>query len=353
MKQVALIRNTASKYGVLGSMTEALATAFTRLGIENTVYDPRAVLEKVRSNPPDCTWGMNILLDENVLFRPFGVPHVTLSVDTVIHSLPSALDMPHAVQLFVDNSSCEFLTSHGVKKALWFPHAIAQETLDAVRLIPLDERPYDVALIGSYFPKRKGLAPPLSNMVDRALESFFFPFLQESLNAITDIPQLENVEIALRRADRERIVKVLRGRSIHIFTGIEDAVVWTREEPNQNYIFHLPVAFRDVARLCCQSRVVINSSPHIRPGYHERLFLSLASGAITLVERGRLPAWLVDEGRIVEYDSATLESVPHRLIEAQSRPYNREKVLSWLSSEHTWDARLKQLLPSIEGLIAS
>jgi hypothetical protein len=121
----------------------------------------------------------------------------------------------------------------------------------------------------------------------------------------------------------------------------------------QGSTFHPPVDFRDVIHICCQSKVVINSFPHIRKGYHERLFLSLASGAITLVERGRLPAWLVAEGRVVEYDGSSLESVPQRLIEAQSRPYNREKVLSWLSAEHTWDVRLQQLLPVIEADLAS
>ena len=355
MQRIALIRNKVSKYGVLGAMTDSLASAFTRLGIEVSVYDPDTAFEKICDSLPDCTWGINVFLGEDVFFRPFGIPHVNLSVDTLLYSPASALNAPHSTKLFVDNSSCEIMKSLGSEKTLWFPHAIARETIDEIRPLPLNERPYDVSLIGSYFPKGEEIPPPLSKLIEQGLESLSFPFLQRAIEAVkTSAPlKLCALEIALRRADRERIIKVLRGRQIHIFTGIEDAATWAKEEPDQHYSFHPPADFREAAKLCCLSKVVINSSPHLRPGYHERLFLSLASGAITLVERGRLPSWLVEEGRVVEYDSASLESVPGRLIEAQRRPYNREKVLTWLSSEHTWDARLQNLLPKIERLIAS
>ena len=74
----------------------------------------------------------------------------------------------------------------------------------------------------------------------------------------------------------------------------------------------------------------------------------MASGAITVTERGRLPHWLVEQGRVVEYDSGSLATVPDRLREAERKPYDRERVLKWLSMEHTWDVRLRKVLPEIE-----
>jgi hypothetical protein len=379
MKNIALIKNEESKYDVLGAMTEDLAAAFTRKGIRAPIYevvgeDYGALAEKIRRNLPDCTWGINTALDEGFLFRSSGVPHVDLSVDSCLHNLPWGLHLPHLVQLFIDETSVDLFSSYGAKRIHWFPHAIAQETIDKVRSSPsiaLEDRPYDVTLLGSHYPGSEWLDRPLNGkkvlwplkrVIDGALADLSFPFISEALNCIADIPQLEDVdalglitalELVLRGVDRDRLLHVLRGRDIHIFTGVEDAAEWMRALSAQGSTFHPPVDFRDVIHICCQSKVVINSFPHIRKGYHERLFLSLASGAITLVERGRLPAWLVAEGRVVEYDGSSLESVPQRLIEAQSRPYNREKVLSWLSAEHTWDVRLQQLLPVIEADLAS
>ena len=367
MRRVALIQNPSSRYGVLGAMTEALGAAFARMGIQASISDGN--VEKIiqAGDLPDCSWGINTLLDENVLFRPFGIMHVDLSVDTFIHSIPYALHLPHLIQLFVDGDSCEHFISLGGERVCWFPHAIAQETIDLVRSerdIPLSDRPYDVTLLGSHFPKSawldssEGAVKPLREVIHQALADLSYPFFSEAFNAIALNSQLEHVdavglltvlETALRRAYRERILNVLHGSDIHIFTGREDAESWGKE--GGRYFFHPPVDFHDVIRVCCQSKAVINSSPHIRPGYHERLFLSLASGAVTVVERGRLPRWLSEEGRVVEYDSGSLESVPRRIEEARRCPYNREKVLSWLSSEHTWDVRLRRILPVIECLL--
>jgi hypothetical protein len=379
MKHVALIKNDSGSYNVLGAMTEALAAAFARMGVRSPVYEVvgeefGVLAERIRKDLPECTWGINTALDENFLFQSSGVPHVDLSVDSCIRNLPWGLHLPHLVQLFVDEASVDLFSSYGVERVHWFPHAIAQETIDIVRAqppSPLDTRPYDVALIGSHFPggewlerpiDGKRVLRPLRKVIDQALADRSFPFVQEALDGIAQIPELEHVdvigllnalEMVLRGVDRERLLHVLRGRSIHIFTGVEDAAEWMREGSAKGCTFHPPVDFHDVIHICCQSKVVINSFPHIRCGYHERLFLSLASGAITLVERGRLPSWLLDVGRVVEYDTSSLQTVPQRLIEAQNRPYDRARVLSWLGSEHTWDARLQQLLPTIEADIAA
>lgn len=378
-KHVALIKNRVSKYDVLGAMTEALAAAFVRKGIRTSTYevvgkDFASLAGTIRQDLPDCTWGINTELDEDFLFRSSGVPHVDLSVDSCLHNIPWGLHLPHLVQLFVDGSSVDLFSSYGAQRVHWFPHAIAQETIDIVRSSPqiaLEDRPYDVTVLGSHYPGIEWLDRPidgkrvlrrLSGVIDKALADLSFPFIPEALNCIADIPQLEDVdalglltalEMVLRGADRDRLLRVLRKRSIHIFTEVEDAAEWMRAGSAQGCTFHPPVDFHDVIQVCCQSKVVVNSFPHIRKGYHERLFLSLASGALTLVERGRLPPWLVDEGRVVEYDSATLESIPQRLLEAQTRPYNRDRVLLWLSSEHTWDARLQRLLPIIDEDIAA
>ena len=366
LRHVALLRHTRSKFGVLSAMTDGLRSAFERAGIRASVIesiDADTLGEAVRQLAPDCTFGVNISVSEQLLFYPIHIPHVTLFVDTVVHYTPSVFDRPHSIVLMVDQQSEGLFRSLGGKRGHWFPHAIAQETLDravAEEPIPLEDRPYDICLPGSYLDPRR----PMENLnidpvkkslfqdlVQRALSDFSIPFFTEWFYAADRMgldPFVVGValESVLRGIDRERLIRSLSKREVTIFTSDEDAVLWKKTNPTCR--FHPQVDFRGIFDLCCRSKVVINSAPHIRPGYHERLFLSLAAGAITVTERGRLPQWVVDRGRVVEYDTASLDTLADRVREAEKRPYDREAVLKWLANEHTWDARLQKMRPAIE-----
>ena len=382
MRRVALLENTISKFGVLGCMTRALRDAFEAIGVQTTVYevqgDPEPeFFEAVKKEAPDCTWSINIFMDESSLYYPCGIPHVELSVDSLTYYHPFALKSPHLVPLFVDKSSCDLLSLYGGNRSHWFPHAISQKTIDHVRSlppIPLERRPFDVTLLGSFLDHWQARkiwethfspidAKAFMSFAERSLVDSSFELLSEVLLYFENTPRVKDVierahlspfslantiELYARGLDRERLLKALKGRNIQIFTGIEDAVLWSKEEAAKEALFCPPVPFDEVIDICRMSKVAINSAPHIRKGYHERLFLSLASGAVTVAGKGRLPAWLQEEGRLVEYDGNSLDDLLVRVQEAERRPYNQEKVLSWLEAEHTWEARLRQLLPEIE-----
>ena len=145
-------------------------------------------------------------------------------------------------------------------------------------------------------------------MAERTLDDPSFVLLAQALSYMQQTPSVREVlekrqlppfflansiERYARGLDRERLLVALKGRSVHIFTEKEDAIHWSKEEAAHGCRFNPPVPFDEVVDICRMSKVVINSVPHIRKGYHERLFLSLASGAVTLVRRGlELPSWL-------------------------------------------------------------
>ena len=360
LRHVALLRHAQSNFGVLSVMTDDLASALKRAGIRVSMIDAvelSSMTEMVEKLAPDCTWAVNISLSEYPLFYPLGIPHVNLSVDPLVYCTPNAFERSHSVWLFVDSHSHELFRSRGGKRSHWFPHAIGQETLDRAlseELIPLENRSYDICLPGSYLVDAdEGIHGDLLDIVQKALADLSFPFF-EQLFSIAEQRGLDPFAVGmalanlLRGLDRNRLLQTLSGRVINIFTSPLDAVEWGRKETAKSCIFHPPVDFRSLFDLCRSSKVVLNSAPHIRLGYHERLFLTLASGAIAVTERGRLPQWLVDGGRVVEYDTDSLATVSDRLREAEKKPYDRESVLKWLSMEHTWDARLRKLLPEIE-----
>jgi hypothetical protein len=387
MRTVVLFLHPSSKFGVLGQMMRDLKTAFERAGTRAVLMefqgeDPSELIERVRKENPDCTWSINTYVDERWFYYPFGIPHVDLSVDSVTYSSPATFFQPSVVSLFVDKTSCDLFSDYSDNPVRWFPHGISLEIIDQVRSsrqIPLKSRQYDVTLIGSFLDHRGEkrcwdiLFTPSDveafiSLAERSLDDTSFLLLSASLSYMEQTPSVKEVferrglspfflansiERYARGLDRERLLRALKGRSVHIFTEAEDSALWSKEEEAKGCVFHPPVPFKEVVNICLMSKAVINSIPHIRKGYHERLFLSLASGAVTLVRKGlELPSWLLETGRIVEYTSSFLGNLVPQLRDAENRHYEPEKILPWLQGEHSWDARLTQHTPEIEKSLA-
>ena len=77
LRHVALLRHTRSKFGVLSAMTDGLRSAFERAGIRASVIDSidaDTLGEAVRQLAPDCTFGVNISVSEQLLFYPIHIP---------------------------------------------------------------------------------------------------------------------------------------------------------------------------------------------------------------------------------------------------------------------------------------
>jgi len=102
-----------------------------------------------------------------------------------------------------------------------------------------------------------------------------------------------------------------------------------------------------VLEICQRSQVVINSCPMIRKGLHERALLGIISGA-TLVTSSLslLPQWL---DSVVTYTTSTLDTLPERMAAVQKK--NWYESLLWAEKKHTWEARLKKLLPLLNSLL--
>ena len=188
------------------------------------------------------------------------------------------------------------------------------------------------------------------------LEDPSYPFLADTVSTIEETPsvrllleeqsvlpaQLVNsVERYVRGLDRERLLSTFGDRRVHIFSTKED---WKIVRPN--YVFHEPVPFDQACDICSQAKVVVNSVPTIRCGYHERLFLGLAAGATIVSSQIDLPQWVVASGGVVTYRTSTLPNVQERLAACEGRQ-SREEILNWLEKEHTWDVRIKKTFPGI------
>ena len=382
MTKVLLFQHPKSRYGVLASMTESLQKAFLRQGLQAVVYEwwkgnPEDLERVVKEENPDFTLSINIFIDETYFYMPFGVPHVYLSVDAFTYCHPALPVMPHLVTMFVDESSKDLFAVRSTHPVYFFPHAIAKEAIEAYKLRPrrpFHERPYDVVLLGSYIDHRKEKelwenlfsqkdVNALKACAERALEDVSYPFLANTLSLIENTPSIRlivdkhkmfpcqlvnSVEQYIRGLDRELLLQSLKGRTVHVFS---EEGEWKKILPD--VVLHNPVSFDQVCEVCSQAKVVLNSVPTIRKGYHERLFLGLASGAIVVTSQLDLPAWLESAGSIVSYRTSTLPTLQERLLQAEKQTRSQDDIFAWLDKEHTWDVRVKMVLPDILKSIAS
>lgn len=381
MRKVVLFPHPRSRFDVLSVMTHDLQQALIRQGVEAVLCDvsntsPEALYETVRSENPDCTWSINFFVDESWFYEPLGIPHVFLGVDGFTRYPPALLSFHNTVQLFVDRVTADLFSKQGQSPALWFPHAISCDTISAMRasVVPLEKRPYDVVFLGSFIDEEKELSlwrsffsfhdvEALKALSEQALEDPSFTLFPAVLamiesssairsclieNEVTPNDLANSVENYIRGCDRRRLLAALEGRTVHLFTTSEGASVASRRTSYKNCVLHPSVPFHEVLDICSQARVVINSSPSIRNGYHERLLLGLASGAVVVTSASRvLPTWLEEAGAVVSYTTSSLPSLSHRLAAAEGRAHPQKNILDWLEENHTWDVRLKEHLPHI------
>jgi spore maturation protein CgeB len=382
MMKVLLFQHPKSRYGVLASMTQSLQKAFVRQGVEAVIYewwkgDPDDLERVVKQENPDCTFSINIFVDETYFYMPFGIPHVYLSVDAFTYCHPALPVMPHLVTMFVDGCSKDLFAARSEHPVYFFPHAIAKESIQTYKAHswkPFHERPYDVVLLGSYvdYSREKTLWEALFSQADvnalvaraeRALEDTTYPFLADTLSFVENTPSIRliideqkvlpgqlvnSVEQYVRGVDKERLLQSLNGRTVHIFS---EESQWKNMAPNA--VFHEPVSFDQVCQVCSQAKVVLNSVPTIRKGYHERLFLGLASGAIVVTSQLDLPAWLETSGALVSYRTSTLPTLQERLEQAEKFERTPNDIFMWLDNEHTWDVRVKTALPDIMNSVSA
>jgi hypothetical protein len=375
MKKIALLHHGLSKFGVIDEMLQNLQTALQRHNIEAKLcLDLKSLYTYAIANEIDATWSINIALPEHFLYQSHGIPHICLFLDQASYVPSSCYQDSHLIPLFVDEDSISLFQQLSGKKSHLCPHAIAKETLDYVRCqeyVPSEKRLYDVVLIGSYIDHeseknfwRERFSPKVVDHLLFIAESFLeldAYNLPAALLELCDKERLfqtmngtfkeliNSVERYVRGLDRERVIRALQGRKIDIWTTEEDAQLWSAHEYMNEVIFHKPFAFTDVVKLLLQAKVVIQSLPMIKKGYHERLLLALASGA-TVLTNAHTPFIkpFSSMASVVLYRNSTLPHLHKALDEGKKGLFDRKKILLYLEEEHTWDARLKIIIPQID-----
>ena len=372
--RIDFFRNDSSAHEVLGYFTKGLQEALRRHRIGSALYDmnPQSeseVLAHFVKDNTQYTAGFNVLLGEHSYFEPLGIPHIALIVDCVTYC-PSLIDSPHTIACFVDEDSCDFIRLLGHDRTLYLPHAVEKEAIiDPVNLV----RDFDVTFCGTFIDPdaivsswrvlfSPGFVQFLEGVAERALcsvDTNHMSLIMNELNNNYDLSKelkekkvplydiMNSVERVYRGRDRIGLIGSLRDVTLHIFDHAQNEARW-RNIAHTNLVFHSAVSFQELLPVFRRSKVLLNSMPMFKRGFHERLFYGIASGAsVITTENVAIPADFPASKAVLYYRPPDYAQVNATLAIALANEEERlQDILSAqkiVRKKHTWDQRVKKL----------
>ncbi|MDR3624076.1 MAG: glycosyltransferase [Chlamydiales bacterium] len=368
MKRIDFL-TVQNQYSSTFTFTDGLRSAFERLGVRIRVFPMDTLsmegLSALLQDPADMTLSFSYVgfsTEEKDMFIGDYLkrPHFTYWVDGAIFSLP-LLRSPYNYVSVVDRLDYQGLKSIGEDKLLFLPHAVEYEELS------MQEKCYDIVMSASFldFEDRKTLwkykysehlckvmhlccnyvltdaTSSISLCLERALNECRYSLLKESFADI-----YFEIEYYCKGKDRLQLLYALKEFDVHVF-GPSD---WTWALKDlKNVILHSPLSYIESLATFEKSKVVLNSSPQFRHGSHERVFNSLAKGAVVITnENSYLEEQFHKDSGLLYYHPDKTEELCLQLRAMLSCEELRKsaalKGYSLVMKEHTWDVRAAQIL---------
>ncbi len=387
--KIDFFKNTKSKHDVLKEFTKGLQESFRKKGIHSETFD---ILKKTESellstfvkNPPDLTIGFNVLIPDCSFFDPLGICHLAIIVDCVTY-YPELTHCPHTITAFVEEDSCTLFKMWGHPYVLFLPHAIPKSYFKKYSEdeITSSQRDLDVVFCGSYIDSNnihknwKDLLSPhaqkvLKEIAEQVLESPLYSHMQLFLQKLEDdlalqeelqkkqiplIDVMNTLEVFIRGEDRLRLLNAIKGYDVYIYGANEDILLWQKSLPShKNIHYRDAISFNALPELFMRSKIVLNSLPTIKKGYHERLFTAIAFGASVLgSENVMIAPWNVYSRAALfllppNYNKAN-DLIAFALNDETKRLDDVLALRNIIKKEHTWDNRRDYLLEELKRII--
>lgn len=287
-----------TSYDVLKVFTEELGEALKRAGHEVRLIDlnKREDVQKHISLKPQATIAFNGLLPDvngRFLYEFTKVPHVALLLDHPERFLP-LFEHPKTLIGVIDKYHLEFAKKHA-PKSFFFPHAI-----DGYSLVNETAR---------------------------------------------DIPLLLPMSLITPKSQEEEIEQQARKNAIEAVKAFPHAIAGRGSQDLGE------VPWPEMKRLFERAKLVLQVTPKIKEGSHERVFEALNRGALPISTPNN---FLLEEfPSIPQYRSEEeLKMWVERLLNDESERSARVKeALPKLRKEHTWDQRVKVLTDELGKML--
>lgn len=387
MKKIDVFMPPLSQYSVLHHFTRKLHEALQQQGIASRLleakrHDPGPFLDTLLKDPPDCTLSFNGLLPDDqgrFLSDMIHIPHVACLVDSPINFL-ALIRSPYSIVTCVDRAAVDFFHGLGFKNAVFMPHAIES----TIAPEPGNKRDFEVVMLSSCIDheeirnswKKKypsALRQALEEAAELTLSDQETPYYQAFVAALDRqvskqtgidpstvdfVTCLDDLEMYIRGKDRLELVKAITDARVDIFGSAEGLTGWKKHLGNKrNVTIHDPVPFDQALATMKHSKIVLNSSPWIKNGGHERIFYGLACGALVITNENIFMREQFKDGEsIVFYQHHKWDKANHRVNEylanADKRTQIVEKGRQLVLSNHTWQQRAAQLIRDIGPIVS-
>jgi spore maturation protein CgeB len=383
LKKVDVFAPPENPYKTLHYMTEMLASALVKQGIQTRLFDnkiakdPKKFIGMVISDPPDCTISFNGLLPDdegNFLCDYIGIPHVAILVDSPQRFF-SLVKSPYTIIGCIDQFHERFFKMFEGTHAFFLPHGV-----DAGIEADLDsKRPYDVTVLASFKDPddiRKGWSEKYSSDICQILDeaadltlerpqvSFIEAFSQcmksPTAQKRVDPTKLiykdlfSDLEDYVKALDRTETIHAIEDSEIHVF-GDGD---WDRfsSKTKAKIVTHGPITFYEAIEVMKESKIVLNCTPHIKYGGHERFFTAYMCGALPITA---LYPWLESQFKpkheAVYYTPPNwgdMNNLVHTyLSDKAERQSVIENGMNITRENHTWDRRVETLMDNLPPIL--
>lgn len=362
-----------SQYDVQSAFIQGMHDGLLSEGLKSRliVFDrqfPGAVVEELIKDRPDCTLSFNGVPDNDQgdpVCVDIKLSHIAVLVDAPFYAF-NAMRCPYVLFTCCDRSDAQYYQKMGFDRLIFLPHATTLQPSPEWNL----KRKYDVVMLSTPIdPKKERKAwdkfypPELSKLMEDAAELVLntpelnvhqaFLAVMENKNkklkfdtmTLQDI--LKRIEVYYRAKDRIELIKAIKDVRVDLFgQGIN--CNWRDLIRQDNVVFHDAVEFKDALRIMHESRIVLNSSPMIKDGAHERVFAGLMSGAFIFSSFSKYLNEQFPDGSGIrfyqpgQYDSVNL-TISDILADEGSRVKAVKTGYELVKKSHTWTERAKEL----------
>lgn len=387
MKKLELIDVFApltNQYGVVSSFTKELTEALDRQGVITQILtadknNPAAFINKIFEDAPDCTLSFNGLLPDEegrFLCDLIKIPHVAYLTDAPKHFFPLVQSQRNIIVCIDQDFRNMFLQFH-FSHVLFLPHAVSKDLKPAETFDPL----YDVLMLNSYIDYeathaqwQEKFGPALKAVLEEAAEwtladrdvSYLQAFVQTMDKHLKmgkaidptklDYPDvLDNLEAYIGGKSRVELLQAIEKADVHVFGSGSEG--WKKHlKGKSNIHVHGEVPFEEAQELMKKAKIVLNATPEIKRGLHERLLSGLACGAAVLaLETPYLKENFRDEKDILFYRPRQWEEVNRKLQIYLGDEDKRRKIATQgrlnVMNHHTWDHRAKELVQALPSIL--
>lgn len=373
-----------SRYEVHQSYLKSILDAFSRLGIKCKVFQLinapfKEFYEQTIADPPDFTFAFNgILPDANNTFLSdiFKIRHFAY-LTFPLHHYFALTKSKYSIISCIDSTECDLLRQQHFDKSLFLPTGIDKKFI--AKESEESEKIYDVLFLTSFtdasiFPKywEKQYGAKFSQLVQDAADHFlqdhrltyFQTFLLElkkfesqgyqikkEVNFLDLLGEMENF---IRGKERLNLLKGIKQAQVHIVG--ENSDKWLALlEGQKNITAHPLVNYEGTFKLIKQSKIVLNSSPYIKNGGHDRVFAGMACGATVLTNKNNYLRDHFKEKKDILFYHYPFCDEDNDLLNYYLK-HDKKRLEIGLSGKdkvknhHTWDHRALQLVTDLAKL---